>query len=68
MFTVSNQYHVHCILNNWCICINIRCGKSLSSRATYGAKLGFRVKVQGLGFGIVGRPRESMVGVNMALT
>ena len=26
MFTVSYQHIVYCILNNWCICINISCG------------------------------------------
>ena len=29
MFTVSNQNNVDCILNNWCICINISCGPRL---------------------------------------
>ena len=26
MFTVSDQTNVYCILNNWCICIDISCG------------------------------------------
>ena len=31
MFTVSSENNVYCILNNWCICINISCGISHSS-------------------------------------
>ena len=27
MFTVSNQNNVYSILNNWCMCINISCGR-----------------------------------------
>ena len=26
MFAVSNQNDVHCVLSNWCICINLSCG------------------------------------------
>ena len=26
MFTVSNSKQAYCILNNWCICINLSCG------------------------------------------
>ena len=26
MFTVSNSKQVYCILNNWCIWINLSCG------------------------------------------
>ena len=26
MFTVSNQNSAYCILNDWCICINMSCG------------------------------------------
>ena len=45
IFAVSIKKQVYCILNNWCICINLSCGQRPQRRTPAGLRFG----VQGCG-------------------